>query len=664
MGTVVRNPKRPARERSMQSRTALSTVAAAVLLAAPVSSPTAESPHPAKRDPEGTIVLFDPPRVLAPEVTFLSRAPRIDGELDRDLEDLPVREFSRIWKSDPGNPAPPAHYRLAYGTDFLYAYVEAEAERLTYRDRAYQNGDGFALVIAAARPDDEPTENFYVLACSAVNKESQEWCRRIFWYYDVDQIFVRTSDQTKLEFREGGGKISFELILPWRDVHPFHPWISGGIGFNLQFTQAIGEEGRNRYKVAPGTVGAENSPRWYRRLEFQTPRLTGKQQTFVSTTRGNVEEGEPIHGIAVTVAPGAVSEELRVTVQGQEGGSSRDIRPRFPCRPGVTRNEFEVVPAGWAADDYALHWQSRAGRGEGELTVTVLPRFDPPTLRKKLADAAAGISPGSLRTLEFNVERAERLLAELPAYEVASLERQTVTRVQELMDRAARGEDPYVGRTGLFRRAFRSEMDGTLQPYCVRVPADYDPSRTYPLLVFLHGSASTETDIAGKSFLSSGGIIEVAPFGRGPSNGFATRDAQTDIAEAIEDAVANYPIDRGRVVLTGFSMGGYGALRTYWETPEKFQALAVFSGGTRFGANSIDFLAEDLARFEGLPVFLYHGEEDRNVSFDRAREVAERLRAAGAKVEFYPEPGKGHEMPGKDAVRAYHDWLREVIGLP
>ncbi len=648
----------------MQSPAALPAFVSAVLLAAPASSPAAESIHPAKRDPEGTIVLFEPPRLLAPEVTFLSRAPRIDGELDRDLVDLPVREFSRIWKSDPANPAPPAHYRLAYGTDFLYAYVEAEAERLTCRDRAYQNGDGFALVIAAARPDDEPTENFYVLACSAVNKPSQEWCRRIFWYYDVDHIFLRTSERTKLEFREGGGMISFELILPWRDVHPFHPWISDGIGFNLQFTQAIGERGGNRYKVAPGTVGAENSPRSYRRLEFQTPHLTEEHQTFVSTTRGNVEEGEPIHGIAVTVAPGAITEELRVTVQGQDGGSSHDICTRFPCGAGVARHEFEVVPASCAVDDYIVQWRSEAGRGEGELTVTVLPRFDPPALRKKLAGAAADISPGSLQTLEFNIERAERLLAELPPYEVASLERQTVTRVQELVGRAERGEDPYVGRTGLFRRAFRSEMDGTLQPYCVRVPADYDPTRTYPLLVFLHGSASTETDIAGKSFLSPGGFIEVAPFGRGPSNGFATPEAQTDIAEAIEDAIANYPIDREKIVLTGFSMGGYGALRTYWETPAKFQALVVFSGGTRFGADSIDFLAEDLARFEGLPVFLYHGEEDRNVSFDRARQVADRLRAAGAKVEFYPEPGKGHEMPGEDAIRAYHDWLRSVIGHP
>jgi predicted esterase len=447
-------------------------------------------------------------------------------------------------------------------------------------------------------------------------------------------------------------------------VHPFHPWISDGIGFNLQLTQAIGEEGRIRYKVVPGTVGAENSPRWYAHLAFQEPGLAGKHQTFVSTTRANVQQGESIDGIAVTVASGAISEELRVSVRGQKAGRSRDVHLRFECAKGLTRHEFEVVPAGWAADDYAIEWESEAGTGRGKLAATVLPPFDPDVLKGRLAVASADVTQGSLRTVEFNIERAQRLLAELPPYEVASLERETIQRVQELLDAVERGEDPYVGRTGLFRRAFRSELDGTLQPYCVRIPADYDPTQTYPLLVFLHGSASTETDIAGKPFLSPGGFIEVAPFGRGPSNGFATQAAQTDIAEAIEDASANYPVATDTIVLTGFSMGGYGALRTYWETPEKFKALAVFSGGTRFGEGSVDFLEQDLRRFRGLPIFLYHGEEDRNVSFARARRVAERLQEVGAKVEFFSEPGKGHEIPGEGAVRAYHDWLREVIARP
>ena len=51
-------------------------------------------------------------------------------------------------------------------------------------------------------------------------------------------------------------------------------------------------------------------------------------------------------------------------------------------------------------------------------------------------------------------------------------------------------------------------------------------------------------------------------------------------------------------------MGGYGVYRTFWETPEKFRALAVFSGGVSFGRGSekLDFLAEDLSVFKDMPV--------------------------------------------------------------
>jgi predicted esterase len=132
--------------------------------------------------------------------------------------------------------------------------------------------------------------------------------------------------------------------------------------------------------------------------------------------------------------------------------------------------------------------------------------------------------------------------------------------------------------------------------------------------------------------------------------------------------VANYPIDTDKVVLTGFSMGGYGAYRTFRETPTKFRAVAVFSGGTHFGESDgpggirPDFRhPENLAVFRDVPVFIYHGEQDRNVSYESAVEVAGKLEAAGARVEFHSESDKGHEAPGRGVVARYHRWLDQVL---
>ena len=641
----------------------------ALVLPSPALTTGADSDiHPARREDEDTIVLFEPPRTLEPEVTFLSEAPKIDGRLDGNLKHLPTREFSRLAKSAPGNPAVSCHYRLAYGTHFFYAYVEADGDRLTFRDRAYQNGDGFAMVLCLPTPDDEPTEEFYVLACSAVKKQEIEWTRHVFWYYNVDTIFLPTSDDTRLEFTAGDGKISFELYLPWKDVHPYHPWISSGIGFNLMFTKGIGENETNWYRVIPGTVGGEALPRWYAHLKFQEPQVSDQPQTFVSTSRGNTFEGDPVLAVAVTAASRSVTEGVDAKVELTQGEESRTARAEYQCGYGVTRHEFEVSPGDLRQGDYVFSWEAERAESRGKREITVLPRFDREDLYAQLAQAGKGISPGSYTTLEFKIQRLEGLLENLPPYEIASYERAEFERVRGQLDQALRGEDPYAGVRAPLRRAFRSSLDNTLQPYVVLVHEDYDTAATYPLLVFLHGSASTETDILGFPFLSPGGMIEIGPFGRGRSNGFATREAQIDIAEAIDDVIANYPVDRNCVILTGFSMGGYGVYRTFYETPEKFRAIAIFSGSPDLGrvyapdSDPPGFLDPALLTpFGGIPVFVYHGEQDRNVPFDKTLEVIEKLRAAGARVEFHSDPDRGHQAPSDAVIEKYHEWIRSVI---
>ncbi len=618
----------------------------------------------AKLDRSGTQVLADTPRVLEPAVTFLSSAPEIDGRLDRDLVGLPVRAFTRVWKSDAVNPDVTCHYRLAYGAEFFYVYLEAEAGELAFRDRAYQNGDGFAMLIAGPTPDDEPTEEFYVLACSAVNKPELEWTRHVFWYYNVDTIFLTTSEGTRLEFQAADGRISFELLLPWKDVRPYHPWISPGIGFNLSFVKAVGDRERTEHKVHPGTIGAENMPRWYARLRFEEPAVAGAPQTFVAPARGNLSAGAAWPIVAVTAAAEGITEEIVLEAKGAAQSATADARAQYACTRGLTRFDFEAFPAGLASDEYRLQWRAvRGGVGGGEWEVTVLPEFDAGAFLTRLSAARAAIAPGSATTLEFSIGKVASLLADLPPYEVASYERKAILRIDERLQQVERAEDPYARLTGYIRRAFRSPQDGTLQPYVVRVPADYDPSRTYPLIVYLHGSASDEQDICGHPFISRGNAIEVGPYGRGPSNGFDPAEAQIDIAEAIEDVQANYSIDGQRIVLTGFSMGGYGALRTFYETPEKFRAVAVFSGSPFWEAEGApDFReARHLEPFRGAHVFVYHGQQDRNVRFDRIAETVAQLRAVGTDVEFLNEPDKGHEEPSDATIAKYHEWLDGVL---
>ena len=126
---------------------------------------------------EGTTILGESPSSLNDPVRFLEHSPLIDGVLDGNLSKLSVRGFTRIIRDEYEGFIPDASYRLAYGTDFFYVYIEVEADSLICRDRAYQMGDGFHMVLARPRPDGSPSEEFYVLACSAIDKPRMEWSR-------------------------------------------------------------------------------------------------------------------------------------------------------------------------------------------------------------------------------------------------------------------------------------------------------------------------------------------------------------------------------------------------------------------------------------------------------------------------------------------------------
>jgi predicted esterase len=624
-------------------------------------------------DDRPSIRLADIPKELAP-VDFAADHPVIDGVLDPALARLPRRGFSQV---DPmGTEAKPveAHYRLAYGTDFLYVYVEARGDRLTFNDRAYQNGDGFHMVIARPRPDDAPADEFYVAACSAVDRPELEWSRRLFWYYNVDKIFVPMSPQAKLAAAAHDGVISFELLLPWQDLHPYHPWLSEGIGFNIGFVKASGP-GAFYYRVLPEDLGQENQPRRYIRLRFAEPALEKGAQTFVRLERNHLERGEALRARAVTLSAGDDSETLRASVLSGEGTSLARSAAEYPCRRGLTFHEFGIDTADLPSGGYRVAWSSArdyskgddAGRAAG---LTIMPASVAGLYAELLNKAEGSLSPGSAVTLRYLLDEAVASLRAAKPYETTAKERLALLRVYEDLARAQAGRDMFAERTGYMRRAYRSKVDGTLQPYAVRVPAGFDRNagKTYPLIVYLHGSASDETNLAGVDYLSGGEAIELAPRGRGPSNAFTRDHAQEDIEEAIAAVVQSYPIDPKRIILTGFSMGGYGAYRTFYEHPERYRAVAVFSGhpdlATQYfpGEGHPSFLDDrTLARFKGLPIFIFHGKADRNCPFALTEGFVGKLGQAGAKVEFVTEPGAGHQRPGPEALRRYREWLAAVL---
>jgi dipeptidyl aminopeptidase/acylaminoacyl peptidase len=237
------------------------------------------------------------------------------------------------------------------------------------------------------------------------------------------------------------------------------------------------------------------------------------------------------------------------------------------------------------------------------------------------------------------------------------------------MESMGQGIDPFEGRTGYIRKAYRSERDNTLQPYVVYLPPHFDKNKKYPLFVFLHGAEETEKSLIGTDSLLPGEFILLGPFGRGTTNGFAIVQAQEDIAEAMAAVKEDYPIDDSNIILSGVSMGGYGVYRTFFETPRKFKAVAVFSGLPFLatipysgGKPTPNFLDEkNLTVFKNLPMFIYHGEKDQNAPFNLTQELAEKLKKTGARVEFITDPDRGHGDLSRENWAKFSRWVENVI---
>ncbi len=609
---------------------------------------------------------------LSPEVTFLEDQPVVDGRLDDHLLDqLIPRRFNfrinlNLFKGSAG-----ANYRLAYGTDFMYVYLEAVADSFICRDRGYQNGDGFILTLSKTiRGADKSAEHF-VMGFSSQDRPEQEWAEKILWNYNGRVMLERLPDDLPFAYHAGNGKISFELVLPWSGVYPYHPLLSEGIGFNLWFMKAFpGRRFPNTQGVA-FEIPAETGSRRYRVLAFEKPELENNCQSYAILDKNHCYRGETVRFQLASIAAREQTEEFHLSVFNENGQKIRKMAFKVVCAPGISYENLEIKTAEFLPGQYSISWQGKHSHSSGEMELSIMPEFDHESLLHRLEKLTKTISDGSLNSIKFHLQETKNKLSDLKDYETCPNLISDLYALYDHIEEMELGTDNLARQPGVFRRAFLSRLDSTLQPYKILVPGQYDKLKSYPLLLFLHGSGRTDEDMFDlyHPSLSEGNFIQIAPSGIGVSHYYGTNEAQTDIVEALQDILLNYAIDTTRIILAGFSMGGYGVYRTYIESPERFAGLVVLSGEPRVGflrrsrhGFYPDFLREkNIARLGNIPVFIYHGTNDLNCPYKRKKKLVEKMLASGLDVTFVFDDGAGHSGP-KDpaALASYYKWLNEI----
>src|SRR5579864_3250063 len=106
--------------------------------------------------------------------------------------------------------------------------------------------------------------------------------------------------------------------------------------------------------------------------------------------------------------------------------------------------------------------------------------------------------------------------------------------------------------------------DGTTLLYGRAVPGDYDPQQPRPLVLALHPGGE-KTPYYGAQYMRSVFLpglrsldpIMVAP--DCPTRAWSDPAAENAVMALIENVLTEYSIDRRRILVVGFSLGGRGA---------------------------------------------------------------------------------------------------------
>ena len=159
---------------------------------------------------------------------------------------------------------------------------------------------------------------------------------------------------------------------------------------------------------------------------------------------------------------------------------------------------------------------------------------------------------------------------------------QGIARGEQLM----KGESPWTtGKKQI--HAYYSAIDGSVQPYAVTLPENYDASKPARLYVWMHGRQNNTTESEfifsqqtfrpGNPPVADQGQIQLDLFGRINSAGWHWA-GEADVFEAIASLERRFKIDDKRILLRGFSMGGEGAWHIALHYPDRFAAAEIGAG--------------------------------------------------------------------------------------
>ena len=192
--------------------------------------------------------------------------------------------------------------------------------------------------------------------------------------------------------------------------------------------------------------------------------------------------------------------------------------------------------------------------------------------------------------------------------------------------------------------------------YLLYLPDHYndETSRKWPLLLFLHGSGESGSDIQKVKLHGPPQLIE-----QGKKYPFIVVSPQSPVPSGwdidnlyklLQQVKQAYRVDDQRIYLTGLSMGGFGTWALAIKHPEEFAAIAPICGG---GDTS------DAWKLRNIPVWCFHGALDNVVPIAGSENMVRATSRFNSHVRFTVYPDKNHNSwdTTYNTNDSLYDWL-------
>lgn len=206
--------------------------------------------------------------------------------------------------------------------------------------------------------------------------------------------------------------------------------------------------------------------------------------------------------------------------------------------------------------------------------------------------------------------------------------------------------------------------------YLLFLPRTYgqDPNKKWPMIVFLHGLGVAGTDVEKIRMEALTQMLEYTPnfpaivlsplvSGTGAESYWINDIPSQSVNTLITEIESKYLVNKNKIYLTGYSLGGGGTWSLGHRFYSRFAALVPVAGF--YGTQANHAIPATICNLKNTPIWSFHGALDPTVPISNDQELVNSVRNCGGDVQFTVYPNLGHDISGLVYLnnQALYDWM-------